>query len=80
MTVTFSEDVELLSVEADRVAVDQPPGFWEARNERGAFAVTVLIPAGRAVEIRHEAPEEIVLEWRSAHQMQPTMAVLQPEA
>jgi hypothetical protein len=68
-TLTFPVDVELRSIRwaADatphghvttRIAVDQPPGFWDALDEHGAFLAAPIVAAGRAIDVRIVRPSE----------------------
>ncbi len=53
----FEHDVQVLAIDAERVAIDQPPGFWDDLDDEGRFLVPPLIPAGRTVEIRADRPD-----------------------
>jgi WD40 repeat protein len=71
-SLTFPVDVELRAIRwagdavargghsTTRVAVDQPDGFWDELDERGAFVVPPVVAAGRAIDVRIVGPRDLV--------------------
>jgi WD40 repeat protein len=91
-SLTFPVDVELRAIRwagdpaarggqsTTRVAVDQPDGFWDELDERGAFVAPLAVAAGRAIDVRIVGPRdlvpvpadiEVLIELQAAHMRGP---------